>query len=299
MAPRNAKHAVKPKPGALDRSVSFGEDRDGQTRISRPGTSPISPPGRKYPLTSPPLTRAGKTTPEKQKKNKKNLDYATPKHDSHFSFEVPRTPTKIHPRRSPNAFNEIPALPFYTGPPRRASSDHWSSFATEVAPRSPDPASDLVVDIQRLQNGDIEVEFEGVRQSLCHAKKHNTAGGALPSLLQNDNLMHQTQGMFGFRDTNGWQLSGYGRTEENGVEVLGTYGDSALFTPSKKQAKGSKPPSAKAKKNRKAREKKALAKLNAGRREKVPHIPRSMSDGRTRVTRSKARGQFNVFFALP
>ncbi|KAM3416526.1 hypothetical protein BST61_g8116 [Cercospora zeina] len=221
MAPRNTKRAVKPKPGALERSVSFGEDRDGQTRISRPGTSPTSPPGRRYPLTSPPLTRAKKATPKKKKISspkpppapkkakpfrepdelpklptwndydyereeynwlhfgeektwddvcreekakvearqaewKKThpleeecgfewedpFDYATPIHDSQFSFKVPRAPTKLHPIRSPNAFKELPALPFYTGPPHRATSDDWDSFATEIAPLSPEPASD-------------------------------------------------------------------------------------------------------------------------------------------------------------
>ncbi|PPJ50693.1 hypothetical protein CBER1_07684 [Cercospora berteroae] len=65
MAPRNTKRAAKPKPGTLKRNVSFGEDRNGSTRISRPGMSPTTPPGRRYPLTSPPLTRTGAATPKR------------------------------------------------------------------------------------------------------------------------------------------------------------------------------------------------------------------------------------------
>lgn len=63
-------------------------------------------------------------------------------------------------------------------------------------------------------------------------------------------------------------------------------------------ARVSKDSSTKARKQRKAREKKGLAKLNAGRREKLPHVAKADFEVK-RATRSKAKEQDEKFYALP
>ncbi|CAK1365340.1 unnamed protein product [Cercospora beticola] len=457
MAPRNRKRATKPKPGTLKRNVSFGEDRNGSTRISRPGTSPTTPPGRRYPLTSPPLTRIGTTTPKRsidsspqpppppkkfglfndpdnplqgtaqdasdwvrsdyywkphredpindQTPTKKTqpsvpimqglgwewetpFEYETPKRDNSRSPRVPRTPTKPNPYGTPEAYYGMPALPYFTGPPRPALSDDLGIFGE--GPTSPSRELDSAewVKIRRLQNGLIVVEGEGVWQKLVDGdtpqagatsfnKKRANDTQYIPdtvwenhqiTVLSNGNVVPKSPAGFekivhdSVRDDNGFilyaGLNGSGDDNKrkspndwkakisaqgnplwenkemavyrNGTLRFKSYGffveifglipqliqsgpptpsptqnkkfvssrqSPATPTPAARVSKESSA-SARAKKNRKSREKKGLAKLNAGRREKLPHVAKADFEVK-RATRSKAKEQDEKFYALP
>ncbi|KAL9527805.1 hypothetical protein SMMN14_08654 [Sphaerulina musiva] len=135
MTPKRTPNDSKLRPEALTRSVSFGEERNGKTRVTRPGTSPTSPEKKMYPLTSPPLTKRtiskrtskklylGKDSPSAMSKPKpkttkiKNFDSPSPR--------APGAPKKAQKFTNFHHIN-IPSASFPAAIPDHYSSDSSS-----------------------------------------------------------------------------------------------------------------------------------------------------------------------------
>jgi hypothetical protein len=302
----------------------------------------------------------------------------------------------------------MPALPYFTGPPRPAFSDRLDVFGNGITSPSRELDSAEWVKIRRLQNGLIVVEGEGVWQKLVDGETPQLEGEQLQhgqptarlsnvltpqagassfnkkrasdtqyipdtvwenhqiTVFSNGNVLPKNSADFekavheSVRDDNGYILyAGLNGSEDNnkrkkpndwkakvsaqgnplwenkemavyrnGTLRFKSYGffaeifglipqliQSGPPTPSPTQnrtfvsrrlspstptpaARVSKESSAKARKQRKAREKKGLAKLNAGRREKLPHVAKADFEAK-RATRSKAKEQDETFYALP
>ncbi|KAI5362215.1 hypothetical protein Slin15195_G058660 [Septoria linicola] len=335
MANKKSASTNKHKPTSLGRSVIFGEERNGSTRITRPGTSPTSPPHKQYPITSP--VRNTWLRPGSTAAPKKPSTEASELCQEHHGFPNVDLPT----------FDDS-----FVAADMASSDDHFEKLDLLNSLNSA-----LVVTIMRRWNGDIEFRDGASWHKLPDnaEKRVQTDGSAvlssptagfktLPALLQNGNLVPNGDG-FIFRDTKGWvrairEGTCAGELIEKWVylgeecktpieKLLKLGGDASgddskpikctntepkkplmnCLRPSRPSRIGktstaapkiAKSTSKKAKKNRKAREKKARVKRNIGKREKVPYIPEHALEEKT-LTRSRAKSHHvhaKEFYAL-
>lgn len=280
MTPERTPNDSKLRPEALTRSVSFGEERNGKTRVTRPGTSPTSPEKKTYPLTSPPLTKrmirkrtskklySGKDSPSAMSKPKPKTTKI-----KNFDSPLPRAPGA--PEKAQKFVNfyhiNIPRASFPAAIPDHYSSD--SSSDSDTTGTEEDTSSESSSGTDTTET-DVDTSSESSSDS-------DTPDAITPDGVTPDGLT------------------------PDGVTPDGVTPDAITpdaTTPAKgnvrglaKGIDGKRKKKKKAKKNEAAQKKRGVVKKGVVRRQKLPDIPQSELAKR-RTTRS-AKGK--KFFSLP